>query len=152
MTHRQSNTEAEGMTEKELVDALNRALAWELRAIALYSHYAAYVSGIHRLHLTGHFNNEVTESVTHAATVRSAIVKLDGTAITDRDDTPIVHTSNYKEMLSEAYETEKQAVETYSEILPLVEKIGDTELFDSLEVVYFDEQRSVEELRMMMKD
>ena len=152
MTRRQSNTEAEGMTEKELVDALNRALAWELRAIALYSHYAAYVSGIHRLHLTDHFNNEATESVTHAATVRSAIVKLDGTAITDRDDTPIVHTSNYKEMLSEAYETEKQAVETYSEILPLVEKIGDTELFDSLEVVYFDEQRSVEELRMMMKD
>ncbi len=152
MTRRQSNTEAEGMTEKELVDALNRALAWELRAIALYSHYAAYVSGIHRLHLTGHFNNEVTESVTHAATVRSAIVKLDGTAITERDDTPIVHTSNYKKMLSEAYETEKQAVETYSEILPLVEKIGDTELFDSLEVVYFDEQRSVEELRMMMKD
>ena len=36
--------------------------------------------------------------------------------------------------------------------LPLVEKIGDTELFDSLEVVYFDEQRSVEELRMMLKD
>jgi hypothetical protein len=36
--------------------------------------------------------------------------------------------------------------------LPLVEEIGDTELYDSLEVVYFDEQRSVEELRMMLKD
>ena len=36
--------------------------------------------------------------------------------------------------------------------LPLVEAIGDTELFDALEVVYFDEQRSVEELRMMLKD
>mgnify|MGYP003320881126 FL=1 len=55
-------------------------------------------------------------------------------------------------MLSEAYETEKKAVETYRNILPLVEKIGDTELYDSLEVVYFDEQRSVEELRMMLKD
>ena len=87
-----------------------------------------------------------------AATVRSAIVKLDGTAITERDATPIVHTSNYKEMLSEAYETEKKAVETYRNILPLVEEIGDTELYDSLEVVYFDEQRSVEELRMMLKD
>ena len=152
MAHHQSNVEETVMSEKELVESLNRALAWELRAIALYSHYSAYVSGIHRLHLADHFNNEVNESVTHAATVRSAIVKLDGTAITERDATPILHTSNYKEMLAEAYETEKKAVETYSEILPLVEKIGDTELFDSLEVVYFDEQRSVEELRMMLKD
>ena len=140
------------MPKQQLVEALNRALAWELRAIALYAHYSAYVSGIHRLHLIANFNNEVNESVTHAATVRSAIVKLDGTAITERDGTPIVHTSNYKEMLTEAYETEKTAVETYSEILPLVEEIGDTELYDSLAVVYFDEQRSVEELRMMLKD
>tara|TARA_B100000475_G_scaffold196853_1_gene174976 strand:+ start:171 stop:629 length:459 start_codon:yes stop_codon:yes gene_type:complete len=152
MAHHQSDVEETAMSEKELVESLNRALAWELRAIALYSHYSAYVSGIHRLHLADHFNNEVNESVTHAVTVRSAIVKLDGTAITERDATPILHTSNYKEMLAEAYETEKKAVETYSEILPLVEKIGDTELFDSLEVVYFDEQRSVEELRMMLKD
>ena len=99
-----------------------------------------------------HFNNEVTESVTHAATVRSAIVKLDGEAITERDPTAIVHTSNYQEMLQEAYATESKAAATYGEILPLVESIGDTELFDALEVVYFDEQRSVEELRMMLKD
>jgi len=95
------------MPKQELIEALNRALAWELRAIALYSHYSAYVSGIHRLHLSAHFNNEANESVTHAATVRSAIVKLDGTAITNRDASPIVHTSNYKEMLAEAFETER---------------------------------------------
>lgn len=140
------------MANEKLIDALNRALAWELRAIAMYAHYAAYVSGIHRLQLAAHFGNEVTESVTHAATVRAAIVKLDGEATTDRADTSIVHTSNYEKMLNEAYKTEKTAAETYSEILPLVEEIGDSELYDSLEVVYFDEQRSVEELRMMLKN
>ena len=139
------------MTTSELIEALNKALAWELRAIAMYAHYSAYVSGIHRLHLSSHFNNEVTESVTHASVVRAALVKLDGVAITERDTTPILHTSDYKEMLSESYKTESIAVETYSKILPLVEEIGDSELFDSLEVVYFDEQRSVEELRMMLK-
>ena len=61
------------MANNELIAALNKALAWELRAIAMYAHYAAYVSGIHRLHLATHFNTEVNESVTHAATVRSAI-------------------------------------------------------------------------------
>ena len=29
----------------ELIVALNNALAWELRAIAMYAHYSAYVSG-----------------------------------------------------------------------------------------------------------
>tara|TARA_B100000287_G_scaffold317255_1_gene300950 strand:+ start:3369 stop:3791 length:423 start_codon:yes stop_codon:yes gene_type:complete len=140
------------MPKNRLVDSLNKALAWELRAIALYSHYSAYVSGIHRLHLATHFNNEANESVTHAATVRAAIVKLDGEAITNRDDSPIIHTSDYHNMLVESYETEKKAVEIYSKILPLVEELGDTELYDALEIVYFDEQRSVEELRMMLKE
>ena len=47
------------MTDSEILDSLNKALAWELRAIAMYAHYAAYVSGIHRINLATHFNNEV---------------------------------------------------------------------------------------------
>ncbi len=117
----------------------------------MYAHYSAYVSGIHRSHLATYFNNEVMESITHAATVRAAIVKLDGEAITERDATAIPHTSDYLEMLKEAYKTEKTASETYGRILPMIQKIGDSELYDALEVIYFDELRSVEELRMMLK-
>jgi len=138
------------MTDSQILESLNKALAWELRAVAMYAHYAAYVSGIHRINLATHFNNEVTESITHAATVRSAIVKLGGEATTDRESTEIVHTSDYNVMLKEAYKTEMTASETYGKILPLIEKIGDSELYDALEVVYFDELRSVEELRMML--
>ncbi|MEC8548515.1 MAG: ferritin-like domain-containing protein [Candidatus Thermoplasmatota archaeon] len=139
------------MTRTEIVTALNEALAWELRAIIMYAHYSAYVTGIHRSHLATHFNNEVTESITHAATVRAAIVKLDGEAITERDPTGIPHTSDYLEMLKEAYKTEEKAGETYGRILPMIQEIGDSELYDALEVIYFDELRSVEELRMMLK-
>ena len=138
------------MTNSELLNSLNRALGWELRAIAMYAHYAAYVSGIHRINLATHFNNEVNESITHAATVRSAIVKLGGQATTDRDSTEIVHTSDFNVMLKEAYKTEMTASETYRSILPLIEEIDDRELYDALEVVYFDELRSVAELRMML--
>ena len=53
-------------------------------------------------------------------------------------------------MLEEAHKTELKASETYGKILPMVEQIGDSELFDALEVIYFDELRSVEELRMML--
>ena len=54
-------------------------------------------------------------------------------------------------MLEEAYKTEKNASETYARILPMIQEIGDSELYDALEVIYFDELRSVEELRMMLK-
>ena len=60
------------MNRSGIIDALNGALAWELRAIAMYAHYSAYVSGIHRLQLSAHFSEEVTESTTHAAAVRAA--------------------------------------------------------------------------------
>ena len=64
------------MENSQLIDKLNNALSWELRAINLYAHYSAYVQGIHRLQLAGHFTAEVTESIGHANIVRSAIVKL----------------------------------------------------------------------------
>ena len=54
-------------------------------------------------------------------------------------------------MLKEAYKTEMKASETYGQILPMIETLGDKELYDSLETIYFDEMRSVEELRMMLK-
>ena len=72
------------MKNSKLIKDLNTALSLELRAIILYSHHAAYVQGIHRIHLSTHFNNEATESVGHANIVRSAIVKLGG-AMTERN-------------------------------------------------------------------
>ena len=40
----------------ELIERLNDALAREMRAQTMYSHYAAYVKGIHRLHLKPFFD------------------------------------------------------------------------------------------------
>jgi bacterioferritin (cytochrome b1) len=138
------------MNTKELTEKLNKALAWELRAINMYAHYSAYVIGIHRLHLSAHFKQESNESLVHADTIRSAIVKLGGIAITDRDQTPIIHSTSYKEMLEQALQTEMGAAKTYGELLKLIEVSGDKELYDSIEAIYFAEVRSVEEMRMMM--
>ena len=108
------------MSNTELIEKLNGGLGWELRASALYSHYAAYVKGIHRIHLKAFFEEEATESHTHADMVRAAIVKLGGQAVTDRDSTEIVHTTDYKVMLKEALSTEKKAAEGYEAVLALI--------------------------------
>jgi len=136
------------MSRTDLIERLNGGLGWELRAAALYSHYSAYVKGIHRLHLKPFFDEEAAESHTHADMVRSAIVKLGGTAVTDRDSTEIVHTTDYKVMLEESLKTEKKAAEGYEQVLALIK--DDEEMYDSIEQIYLQELRSVEEVTQLL--
>ena len=103
------------MKNTKLINELNNALSLELRAIILYSHYAAYVQGIHRIHLSAHFNTEATESIGHANIVRSAIVKLGGIAITERNSLEIKHSTSYIEMLKEITGVETSLLSTSPE-------------------------------------
>ena len=69
------------MSTPALIEKLNLALGWELRAINMYAHYAAYIRGIHRLQLEPHFTAEANESMVHSNIVRSAILKLGGLSL-----------------------------------------------------------------------
>lgn len=133
---------------EKLIEKLNGALGWEMRAATLYAHYAAYVKGLYRLHLKPYFEAEAAESMVHANTVRGAIVKLGGAACTDRDKTEIVHTTDYTEMLDEAMKTETRAAKTYRAILGLGGL--DAELHDAIEQIAFAEERAVEELNQLL--
>jgi bacterioferritin (cytochrome b1) len=107
--------------QQQLINELNKALGWELRAQAMYAHYAAYLKGLEMLTLKAHFEEEATESFGHAAKVRDVIATLGGEAVTTRDPAPIVHTEDYKKMLEEALLTEESAAAQYRKILPMVE-------------------------------
>ncbi len=133
-----------------LIDRLNEALGWELRALNMYAHYAANIQGIHRLQLDPMFNEEASESLAHADVVRRAVVKLGGVPVTERNAHPIVHTTDYKAMLERSLETETKAAEVYAGIIELLEEIGDQEMYDAIEQIYFAELRSLENLRLIL--
>ena len=76
---------AKGKVDKGLIAELNKALGWELRAQAMYAHYAAYVQGLESMTLKGHFEEEAKESFGHAETVRDIISQMGGEAVTTRD-------------------------------------------------------------------
>ena len=135
-------------TDSELIARHNQALGLEMRAEVMYAHYAAYVKGINRLHLKPYFEGEATESFTHANMVRNAINQLGGEAVTERDATPIMHTTNYEVMLQEVLKTEQLASQTYHGLLEMV--TDNEELYDLLEQIYFAEVRSVEELNQLI--
>ena len=136
--------------KQKIIDKLNEALGYELRAINLYAHYAANVKGIHRIHLSQLFNAEITESLEHSNIVRAAVVKLGGICVTERNPEQILHTDKYTTMIEQALKTEMNAGAIYSELLEMVEELDDRELYDSLESIYFTELRSVEEMRMLL--
>jgi len=138
------------MGEVTLIERLNEALGWELRAMNMYAHYAANIQGIHRLQLDPMFNEEATESLAHADVVRRAIVKLGGIPVTERNPHPIVHSTEFKEMLELSLETETKAAEVYGGIIVLLEEFGDQEMYDSIEQIYFAELRSLENLRLIL--
>ena len=142
-------SEEKMMSADHLIAKLNEALGWELRAINMYAHYAAYIRGIHRLQLEPHFTAEANESMVHSNIVRSAIVKLGGVAVTERNQTPIEHVSSYLDMLAESLKTETKAAEVYGDLMVMIEEAGDAELLDSIEQIYLAEVRSVEELRRL---
>lgn len=131
-----------------LIDKMNAALGWELRAINLYAHYVANVTGIYRLQLTPMFNIEMTESIEHADIVRNGLVQLGGIPVTERNNHPIIHTTDYMEMLNYALETEIKASEVYAELLPLIDETDD--LYDSIEQIYFSELKSVQEMKLLV--
>ncbi|MBT5391309.1 MAG: hypothetical protein HOL22_03075 [Euryarchaeota archaeon] len=139
------------MTEHNLIQILNEALGWELRAANMYAHYAANIRGINRLQLSPLFTSEATESTAHADIVRKAIVKLGGVPVTERNSHEIIHTTQFDEMLVYSLETETQAATVYSKIMVEIEILGDQDLHDAIEQIYLAELRSLEELRLLME-
>jgi bacterioferritin (cytochrome b1) len=132
----------------KLVALLNQALGWELRAQAMYAHYAAYVKGLESLTLAGHFDEEAAESVAHAKQVRDVIAMLGGEAVTARDQAPVVHTENTRVMLQEALKTEAAAADVYRKIVPLVK--DNAIFFHSLSHIMMDEMKAVVEMENLL--
>ncbi len=139
------------MHEHNLIETLNEALGWELRAANMYAHYAANIRGIHRLQLSPMFTTEATESTMHADIVRKAIVKLGGIPVTERNTHPIIHTTLFDEMLVHSLETATKAAAVYAAIMIEIDSIGDQEMYDAIEQIYLAELRSLEELRLLME-
>lgn len=132
----------------KLVRMLNQALGWELRAQALYAHYAAYVKGLESMTLAEHFEEEVTESVGHAKQVRDIIATLGGEAVSTRDAAPIVHTEDTKVMLEEGLKTEQKAAAAYAKILPMLK--GHAPSHHTIYHIMKDEMNAVIEMETLL--
>jgi len=97
------------------------------------------------------FTTEANESTMHADIVRKAIVKLGGIPVTERNAHPIIHTTQFDEMLVHSLDTETRAAAVYAAIMLEIDSVGDQEMYDAIEQIYLAELRSLEELRLLME-
>lgn len=107
----------------QAVKLLNAALAWELRVVIMYSHFAAYLTGRDRLDFEEHFLGEWKESTDHAQKVRQIIADIGGEATTTPDPAPIPTPASADEMLAEALRSEEKAEQCYREALAQFEHV-----------------------------
>ncbi len=135
--------------EKQAIKSLNEALAWELRAVLMYAHYTAYLTGRDRLDFEDYFAKESEESMGHAKVVRQIIADLDGKAVSMPDPAPIPDTRDAKKMLAEALKTEETAEQKYREALSLFEH--QTAWHHDLRHIMMDEEMAQIELKRLME-
>ncbi len=135
---------------QELVEGLNTDLANEYAAMIMYSNNAAVVSGLYRQVLKPFFEGEVADEQGHAIYLAEKISILGGTPTTV--PAKVQQTSNVKEMLENAKQSEKDTIDRYKVRAKQAEELGLIELQLKLEDLISDETGHMEEIERLLAD
>ena len=111
----------ENVNREKVISLLNNIMKYELAGVVRYTHSALMVVGPYRESLITYFNEQSTESLTHAQSAGELLVSLGGHP---SQDISIIDESNdhsISSLLSESLEHERKAVSLYKDLLTEVE-------------------------------
>lgn len=136
------------MNRKKIVANLNRLLAYEYGALLQYQQYGFLVRGLWRQVYQSFFEQASDESRVHARLLGHKIVALGGIPVVE--PTPIQQSNRLEEMLHQALELERSALEVLLDTLELAHE--DVALRTLLEDQALEEATHVEELEKLLDD
>lgn len=131
------------------VEQLNRILEMELATVVYYTHYAFMIYGHARIPIRSWFNDQATESLTHAQEAGDLIVHLGHRPGMKIADLPTTHFDTIDEILTEAVEREEHGVQLYRDLLALI-KDKSTVLEEYATRMIATEAVHVSEMRLML--
>ena len=105
---------------QKTVEVLNTILKYELSGVVRYTHYALMISGRDRLSLKQFFEEQATESLTHAQQAGDIVTGLGGHPSVEIS---IIEESNKHkalDLLTESAQHEKKAIMLYENLLEIV--------------------------------
>ena len=137
--------------KKKVVDSLNRILEAELAGAIRYTHYSFMIYGYNRIPIVSWLREQATESMAHAQQA--------GEIITSLGEHPSLGIGNLLEtqkhdvgdILREALENERTAIQLYKDLLALVE--GKSVVLEEYarQMVYQEELHSFEVDKMLRR-
>lgn len=131
------------------VKQLNKILEMELATVVYYTHYAFMIYGHARIPIRSWFNEQATESLTHAQEAGDLIVHLGHRPDMKIGPLPKTHHSTIDEILTEAVEREEDGVQLYRDLLELI-KDKSTVLEEYATRLIATEAMHVSEMRLML--
>ena len=131
------------------VKMLDKILAMELATVVYYTHYAFMIYGHARIPIRSWFNQQATESLTHAQEAGDLIVHLGHRPQMGIGPLPKTHHKTIDEILTEAVEREENGVQLYRDLLDLI-KNKSTVLEEYATRLIAAEAMHVSEMRLML--
>ena len=109
------------MDNKKIIDALNKILELELAGVVRYTHYSLMIYGYSRIPIISWLRDQATESLDHANKAGEVITNLGGHPSLAIG--PLLETENHDigDILRESLDHEMSALNSYKELLKLVE-------------------------------
>ncbi|MGF1479833.1 MAG: bacterioferritin [Cyanophyceae cyanobacterium] len=109
------------LNRETAIEVLNKIMEFELAGVVRYTHYSLMVTGPNRIPIVQFFQEQATESLTHAQQVGEVLTGLEGHP--SLRIAPITESNEHdlQTILSESLNHEKTSLELYKELLDVVE-------------------------------
>jgi len=107
--------------KEKVIECLNHIMEVEFSGVVRYSHYALMVFGHNRIPICGWLRDQATESLAHANQAGEHITALEGHPSLKIGKLLESHKHGINDILSESLEHELEGLETYNQLLKLVE-------------------------------
>ena len=102
---------------EKVISILNEIMKYELAGVVRYTHSALMVVGPYRESLVSYFNDQSSESLTHAQSSGDLLVSLGGHPSQDISIIKETNEHSITSLLEESLEHERKAVSLYKELL-----------------------------------
>ncbi|MFN3696951.1 MAG: bacterioferritin [Pseudobdellovibrio sp.] len=109
------------MSQKKIIDQLNKILEAELAGVVRYTHYSLMVFGHHRIPIVKWLRDQATESLQHASEAGEHVTTLGGHPSLKIGELIETHKHSVNDILTESLEHEMAQLENLKALLKLVE-------------------------------
>ena len=134
-----------------IIESLNTILEFELAGVVRYTHYALMVFGYNRIPIISWLRGQAAESLDHANKAGEIITHLGGHPSLSIGPLLETHNHDIGDILRESLAHEKLALNSYRELLKLVE--GKSVMLEEYarEMIYLEELHMGEVDKMLRK-